>query len=348
MGKSSSPPPAPQIAPPPPPKEIRDVMDNIAKVRFVSTVDAATGKKVLVKDELPRRPEDQRLYDAAHVIVNNAVGEFQRLYNYDPNSVVSYAPFVNTLNQINQERGDEMQRLMNIPDFTRYVDDFKTMQQTLLNDEFTKSSDELEAGLARRGYSDSTAGSEYRAFLASNKARAQQQLDVDALQYGQQLRGQYLAQAGQEYGLNEMPRAAREQAAGTEYQAQLQRQSDLNQQQQQALNHQQIMLNTGTGILQNDQNVRMGGADSAAGLALSEVGQANAAQYAAYNAQVNAQMNQHRMNMDRYNNRPVGWGQRLGSAAAGLGMYAAGSYLGGPVGGAAAASWGNQVLGPRR
>lgn len=346
MGRSSSPPPAPQIAPPPPPKEIRDVIDNIARAKFVSTIDAATGKKILVKDELPRRHEDQRLYDASHVIINNAIGEFQRLYNYDPNSVVSYAPFVNTLNQINQERGDEMQRLMNIPDFTRYVDEFKTMQQTILDDEFTRSINEMEATLSHLGYSKSSTADKYRVLLASNRARAQQQLGVDALQYGQQLRGQYLGQAGQEYGLNEMPRAAREQAAGTGYQAQLQQQADLNQQQQQALNHQQIMLNTGAGILQNDQNVRMGGADSAAGLALAEVGQANAAQYAHYNAGVNAQMAQHRMNMDQYNARPVGWGQRLGSAAGGLAMYAAGSYLGGPVGGAAAASWGNKVLGP--
>lgn len=347
MGRSSSPPPAPQIAPPPPPKEMNDFMDNIARVKFVSAVDPTTGKKILVKDEMPRRPEDQRLYDAAHTIINNAVSEFQRLYTYDPSSIVSRAPFINTLNEINQERGAEMQRLMNIPDFTRYVDEFKTLQKTILDDEFTRSSDELEAGLARRGYSDSTAGAEFRALLASNKARAQQQLAVEATQLGQQFRGQYLGQAAQEYGMNEMPRAAREQTAGTEYQAQLQEQADLNQQRQEALNHQQIMLNTGAGIIQNDQNVRMGAADSGAQIALGEVGQANAAQYAAYNAGVNAQMNQHRMDMERYRAQPSSWQQQLlGQTIGTAGQFGSGMLFGNPN--TVAGGWGQRLLGPRR
>ena len=126
----------------------------------------------------------------------------------------------------------------------------------------------------------------------------------------------------------------------------------------------------------------MAGADSAAGLALGEVGQANAAQYAHYNAGVNAQTQQYRMEMDRYKAKPIGWGQQLfnqalmtgGQAVTGMfvspsntvaggwgqrlmgpgnisggdmlrmGAQGAATYYGGPAGGAVA----GQVLGPRR
>lgn len=346
MGRSSSPPPTPQIAPPPPPKEIRDFIDNVGRTKFVSTIDAATGKKVLVKDELPRRPEDQRLFDAAHTIVNNAIGEFQRLYNYDPNSVVSHAPFINTLNQINQERGDEMQRLMNIPDFTRYVDNFTQMGEDLLDREFSQSTRQLEADLGRLGYDRSTYGDELRADLVERRALAKAKLKgIEAPRYASELRREYLSQAGQEYGMNEMPRAARAETAALDYQGQLQRQSDLNQQQQQALAHQQALLGTGANILLNDQNVRMQSADSAAQLALGEVAQANSAQYAHYNAGVNAQTQQYRMDMDRYNNRPVGWGQQLFNSALGAaGQFGSGMAFGQPN--TVAGGWGQRVLGP--
>ena len=137
---SSSPPPAPFLPPPPPPQEIMDVIDEVSGSKTVTATDPVTGKKIRLIQALPRSPEEQALYEEAGRLMDTAISELKRLYDYDPRQLVDFKPFIDTINTLNQERSEDMQKLTQIPDFTSYVNDFKTMQRSILEQEIGRAS----------------------------------------------------------------------------------------------------------------------------------------------------------------------------------------------------------------
>jgi|GEM_PF-2397956 len=337
-------PESPQLAKPPAPQEMLDVMDELTGTKTVTATDPVTGKKVRLIQQLPRSKEEQALYDEAGVLMDKAIGEMKRLYDYDPSQIVNYAPFVNTLNALNQERTEDMAKLTQIPDFTRYVDEFKGMQKTILDEEFARRGNELQEGLNRKGYGNSTGSAEMKAALAKEQSMANQKSNVDALTYAQQLEAQDLARRTQEYGLREATREGRLASARAEYGLQKEYAQSLENQRDKALQHQANLFQTGANIRGADTNKKM--STMAPNLALAEFTAKNNNALNYYNADVNRIKSQYDMDLAEHNSQPPSFGQMalglgttLGSAylmgGGGLGGFGS-SFFGGATGGAAA------------
>lgn len=329
-GKNSS---HPQINLPavPTPRELLGFVDNTTKQKFTIGTDPSTGKKIHILDPLPRDPEKQLLYDKAQWLMNRSTDNLQRLAEYDPNQVVDFAPFVESINNVNRERGNQMQHLMQIPDWSTFVNNFTQINEDILDREFEKSTYQLEADLGRRGFASSTYGDELRADLAERRALAKAKLrGIDAPRYASQLRNEYLGQATQEYNLADQPRVGQLQGAEASYKAALQQEASLNQLKDREVAHNQLMFGIGQGIENNDTNLRL--ARNPAEFALAEAAQANAAQYGQYNAELNRASLQHQSNLAAYAARPPSFAQQLISGAAMVG----GHMMAGPAGGAAA------------
>ncbi len=199
-----------QLPKPPAEKPFIDFMDQIAGVKLVDATDPVTGKKMRVVQRLPRSKEDQQFYDLAGQLLGRAMKEMGTLYQNDPQQIVHFAPFVEAINVLNQERGGDIARLTNLPDFTRYVDEFKDMQFTLLDDAFKRQENAQQETLNRSGYGHgSTASAEFKAALASERALADQQVGLQAREFAEGLYDRDLSRRTGEYGLRENTRQNR-------------------------------------------------------------------------------------------------------------------------------------------
>lgn len=358
-GGGGSPPPAPQLPPLPPPQEMMDVIDEISGTKYVTSFDPVTGKKVRLLQSLPRTPEQQQLYDQAGQLMDTAIGEMKRLYDYDPSQLVDFKPFVETLNQLNTERTADMERLTKIPDFAKYVEDFQNIQRSILDEEFTKQSDAMRASLIRRGYGNSTMASEAEAILADKKAKANREVGLESLRFGEELYDRSLNRRAGDYALTEQTRANREASAMQEYQLEQQQAQDLEHQRSQQLAHQAQLYNTGANVMATDQARRQG--TLAPQAALNEFQAGNQNQLAYHNAEVGRLTAQHQMDMNAYKSQPPSFGQQMlglapvvmggmmgGPAGAGMGMMASNSLSnrGAPVGQIGQqTSWGSTLYG---
>ncbi|CAK9254198.1 unnamed protein product [Sphagnum jensenii] len=73
-----------------------DVIDEIAGAEAV-TVTGADGKKRRVIRRLPRTKEEQAIYQKGQELMASALKNISQLYQYDPSSVVDFAPIIQTL-----------------------------------------------------------------------------------------------------------------------------------------------------------------------------------------------------------------------------------------------------------
>ena len=117
---NDDPPPPPYIPPPPPPQEILDVIDEVTGTQTI-TVTGSDGKKRRMIQKLPRTQEEEALNQEAGRLMDKAIGEMKRLYDYDPSQLVHYAPFVDVINSLNQERSEDMAEFTKFPYFHRYL-----------------------------------------------------------------------------------------------------------------------------------------------------------------------------------------------------------------------------------
>lgn len=245
-GSDSSP---PQLPSPPPEQEMLDVIDEVNGVQSIVVTDAVTGKKRRLIQKLPRSAEDQALFDQAGTLMTRAIQEAQRLYDYNPNQIVDYAPFVQAINQIQSERQADLTALAQLPNFAEEMTRFKEMQQTVLDDAYARQQNAQQEALNRMGYGQgSTASQEFNALLSSEKAKADQRLGVEAEQYGRDLRRQDLADRTSLYNLREAGRQGEMTGLQANYALQKDRQRDLENQRDRALAHNRDLLNIGSAI----------------------------------------------------------------------------------------------------
>lgn len=336
-GGNDSPPAAPVIAAPPPPPEILDTIDEITGTETVTATDPATGKKKRITRSLPLSQEQQAILDRASQLMDTSIGEMNRLYTYGPQNIVDFAPFVETFNNLNAERTADMQRLTQIPDFTSYVNEFKTMQRDILNEEFETRANQLQEELNRTGYANSTASRELKSALAKQQSRANQQLGVDAMEYGQNLYDRDLGRRSQEFGFREATRQGREASARTAYGLEKEYKDSLEQQRQMALTHQKNLYGIGESIKGAHTAKQL--QTMAPRLALAEFQATDQSQMNHYNAEVNRTMANYNMQMQNHNAQPPSFGQQLMT----VGGQLAGAYLGGPGGAAAGGALANNI-----
>ena len=325
FGGNDSPPSAPYYPPVPPKEELLDVIDEVTGTQAI-TVVGADGKKKRVVSRLPRSEAEQKLYDDAGELMNKAIVEIKKLSDHDPAAVVDFAPFVDVMNSLNAERQADIAELSKLPDFNQYVDDFKAMGNTIIQDEFKKAENENNAYLANRGYADSSAAIAMRNSLVSEKAKALQQQDVNGNLYGEQLKAADLANRMNTYGFREQGRMGQLQNAQAEHQLKLGQYDQSNAMRQQALQNQYGLFSTGAKIQGDDANKAM--ATRAPELANTIFQQSNMDSLNRHNAQIGQINSQYQNQLASYNSQRPSFGDTVLQ----LGGMGVGAYFGGPMG----------------
>ena len=331
------PPPAPYIPPVPPPQEMLDVIDEVTGTQTI-TVTGADGKKRRMIQRLPRTAEEEALYQEAGQLMERSIAEMRRLYDDDPRQLVPYAPFVETVNALNQERSQDMAELTQFPDFNGYVQEFKDMQKSIIDEEYGSASNALEENLAHKGLADSTVGREERNLLTRNAAMARQRASAEAQMMGEQIKGADLANRTNAFNLREATRQGRLSAAATEYDLQKDYAQQQMTQRDRALAHQSHLYTIAAGIRGADNNRAMG--TMAPQMALAEFNATNNNALNYYNADVNRITRQYGMEMDAHRSRAPGFGQNLLHLGGMGGMAMLGAPSNSILGG-----WGRKLFG---
>ena len=309
FGGNDSPPP-PQLPSPPPIEEMMDVIDEVNGVQSIVATDAVTGKKRRVIQKLPRSPEDQSLFDEAGRLMTRAIEESQRLYDYDPSQILNYAPFVTEINRLNTERQGDLAALAQIPDFAEVTTRFKSMQQTILDDAYTRQKTGQQESLNRLGYGhDSTATQEYQAVLASEKAKADQRLGVEAEMYGRDLRRQDMADRANLYDVRERGRQGQLSALEANYGLQQDYQRERENQRERALAHNRDLLNIGSAIRGADTAQRA--SSMAPQLQFADWQARNSMNMQRHQAETNRVMGQYQMDQAHQANQQPGFGDTM-------------------------------------
>lgn len=317
---NDSPPSAPQLGPPPPPPDILDVIDEITGTQTV-TVIGDDGKKRRVTQRLPRTPEEEERFRSGERLLSTALQNVQQLYKYDPASAVDYAPIVETFANLNRERLQDLSQIADLGNIEEDVQNFKEMQKTVIDEEFAIMNRKAEGQMGREGRGSGTTATERRAAMARNEAMARQQAGVDAAMYGEDLAARKLSRNTNAFNLREMGREGQFNEAQTKYGLAKDHEADMERRRQLAIDENKGLYDIGAGIVGQDLSKAMGG--NTAGQALDVFNSQASDSLGRYNADVNRQAMNYKMQMDEYNARPPG----LGEVAANIIGRGAGAYL---------------------
>lgn len=323
---NNEPPAAPIIAAPPAAPEILDFIDEISGTQTI-TVVGPDGKKRRVTQKLPRTPEEEQRFRAGEELVRTSVENLKQLYQYDPASMVSYAPFIETFANLNGERQEALGQIANIGNIAQDVDNFRQMQRTMMDEEFATNRRVTEENLAHSGRSGGSFANDLRARLAKQEGLARQQGEVNALNYGEDLSSRRLDRNARAYALQETGRQARFDEAQLGYGLAKGHEADMEKRRQNALAENQGLLGIGQGIIGADLNKAQGGQTGQQALGMFQA-QANDS-LGRYNAGVNAQMANYKMAMEEYKAQPPTFAENL----ARVGAHGLKAYFGGQAGG---------------
>jgi len=327
MGKlfrGRSTPQAPQLPPQPPAPELMDFLDEISGVQTITTT-GPDGKKRRVTQRLPMTPQEQQILDQAQRLITQSVGNIERLYQHDPASVVNYQPFIQAFTSINNERLRDLAQIGNFKDIAEKVEQFRTINKNLSMREFESKRRASEEILARRGISKSTEASEYRAAMAREQALLGQQLDVNAENYGEDLAARRLGRETGVYNLREAGRQGRLQEAELAYNMERQKEQDIKDIRQDAINENLGLMELGQNIQGKGQKSELAlhGNNAALGVFNSQAQNQNQ-RYANDIARVT---NQYGLDMQQHNATPARFGQKLMDLGLATAGQAAGAYL---------------------
>lgn len=328
--KRSRPPEAPQLPPQPPAPELLDIIDEISGVQTI-TVTGPDGKKRRVTQRLPLTQQEQQMLTQAQNLIDTAVNNIERLYKYDPNSVVNYQPFIQAFSNINNERIRDLNEIGNFKDIAEKVEQFRTMNRDLAVRQFESDNRKAEELLARRGIARSTEASELRAAMARERGLLEQQADVNAQNYGEDLKNKQLARESNLYSLKESSRQGRLQEAEAAYNLEKQKLADIEAARQGAINENLNLLNVGEHIKGVPEKAKFGLATSNNALNLFNA-QANN-QNQRYANEINRIQNQYALDLNRYQSTPASFGQKLVDLGLSVAGQAGGRYLGNKMSG---------------
>jgi hypothetical protein len=234
-----------------------DVLDEVSGVQSV-VVTTPDGKKRREIKRLPRTPQEQALYEQGEQLMGRAIQNIQDLYQYDPNSVISFAPIIDTFAEVNEERARGLAQIANLGNIQADIQAFREMRRSIDDDMFARQNRQMEENLAHRGWSRSTAGQEARAFAAYNENLYRKESENDALKYGEALAEQRLNRNTKAFALDETGRQARLGAAQNEYALRREQRDELERKRQTAIGENMNLLRVGSGITGQDLSKALG------------------------------------------------------------------------------------------
>jgi len=251
------PPAPPKIPDAPKPEDMMDVIDKVAGVQAIN-VNGADGKKRRVIERIPRTKQEQILYDEAGDLMKNALGNIQQLYQLDPNAVIDFAPFIQSVNHLNQKRGRDIARLAQIPDFNEFAQNFKNMQKTVIDDEFRTAKNAKQAELTRMGYGvDSTAWANAEAALDRQYAEAVAKNDVTSEINARELQNKDIQNRVLAYNLGEQGRTGELDAEQMILAANREQAGERETHRAKQIQEQAGLFQTGAGIRKEDINTAL-------------------------------------------------------------------------------------------
>lgn len=335
---NDNPPAAPRISAPPPAPEILDTIDEITGTQTV-TVVGDDGKKRRVTQRLPRTEEEQRRFESGERLMGNALRNIQQLYQYNPESAVNYAPIIETFANLNRDRMRDLSQIADLGNIEEDVQNFKEMQRTVIDEEFTRMNRSAEEALAHSGRGSGTYAAERRTAMARNEAMARQRAGVEATMYGEDLAARKLSRNADAFNLREMGRQGQFDEAQMRYGLAKDHEADMERRRQAAIQENQGLYDIGAGIVGQDLSKAMAGNTS--GDALNMFNAQASDSMNRYNADVNRQMANYKMQMDEYNARAPSFGETaMNLVGRGVGAYVSGGMgeMGRQAGGASSFS----------
>lgn len=303
---NDSPPSAPQLAAPPPPPEIMDIIDEITGTQSI-IVTGADGKKRRVNSRLPRTPEEEQRFKAAEELIGSSIQNIKQLYQYNPQSMIDFAPIVETFANINRERMQALGQIANIGNIEQDVADFKQMQSSLIDEQFQIKNRSNEERLAHSGRGSGTYAAESRAAMARNEALARQQGDIQGSIYGEDLASRRLSRNKEAFNLGEMGRQGQLQSAQGQYALAKEHEADMERRRLMAIEENKGLLSIGSGITGQDLSKALSNTNAATSLATFNAQAGDSMNR--YNADVNRQMANYNMAMQEYQNQPPSFGE---------------------------------------
>lgn len=301
MFRDKKPPDTPQYFAPPPPPEILDVIDENAGIQFI-TVTRPDGKKVRKIERLPRTPEQEALFKQGEQMFSSAVKNMIDLYQYNPDAVAPFKNLIDVFAQINDETAEAYSQIADLGNIKEEIQTFRTMKRAMDDEDFAAQRRGLEENLARKGWSNSTPGQEARALAARNEKFVRDRSEYEALQFGEDLASHRLNRNAQAFGLGEIGRNKRLQAAQTEYDLNRQHLDDVESRRQTAIAENLNLAKVGAGITGQDFDRAM--ASRAPEIADRTFQMQSADSLARYDAGVRAQFGAYDRARHAYDNRP--------------------------------------------
>lgn len=316
FGKNRSGPQQQAIPAPPPEKEIMDFINYITGTQTV-TVTGADGKRKRVTTKLPETPEQLRYLQPARDMLATALTQLPKLFKYNPQSAISFAPVVDTFANLDQERLNDLGQFANIGDVEQYKADFRDMQRAVIDEQFATRRQRNEERLAHTGRGAGTYAAESRAAMAREHALARQIGDTRATQAAEDLAAKRLSTNEQAFGLREQGRRGTLEAVQADYALNKADEQDQENRRLQAMKEQQGLFDLGSNVIRYDESKAL--QDRTQDQSLNTYLAENNVQNARYGHQVNAIAANNRMKMEEYKGRAPSFGEWAANTAGTLG-----------------------------
>lgn len=300
--------PAPPSAP-----EFMDFFDEITGTQSI-VVTGADGKKRRIQSRMPRTPEEEAKIKGAEELVASSVKNITQLYKYDPQSMIDFAPLIETFSNLNRERMEALGKVANIGNIEQDISNFKVMQRELIDEEYRIANRSNEENLAHSGRGSGTYAAESRAFMDKNKAESLRRADIEGSIYGEDLAAKRLNRNTQAYGLEELGRQARTQEAEAKYALAKEHEADMEKRRRYAIEENKNLMTIGQGILGADLTKALSNNNTP--MALAQFNAEAGDSMNRYNADVNRQKSNYDMAMSDYRAKPPSFGDIAGNVAA--------------------------------
>ena len=209
--------------PPSPPPNEHDIVDYVNELTGTRTYEMPTGDGRVNKDGIPLKKvttslvsRDQGEFAIAEQIkreMSSMIRNVQELGKYNPSYTAPFAGFINRLQELDHA---QMQDIMNVTDRTeinRIKNTFADYHKTLNEQNFNQQGMNLGNQLGAMGHVNTPFAIEQRARLEREKTIANQGIDLQAEQYGQQLYQNRL----QDYGVRQQARQQQGQTAANQF-----------------------------------------------------------------------------------------------------------------------------------
>jgi hypothetical protein len=301
---------------PPAEKEMMDFVSHITGTQSV-TVTGADGKRRRVTTRLPRTPEESAALETGQDLLITSMRDIQQLFKYDPQSVISFAPLVDTFANLDRERLNDLGQIANIGNIQQDIANFKDMQRAVVDEQFALRERANEERLAHTGRGSGTYAAESRAAMARAHGMARMEGDAKATGYAEDLAAKRLGTNKQAFGLREAGRQGTLEAVKADYALQKADEQDMEARRQQALAERKGQFEIGANVVKYDdwKALQDKTHDQSLGTYLAE----NNVQNARYGAQVGAINANNQMQQQAYANKGPSFGEWAANTAGTVG-----------------------------